>query len=38
MSAVAKGKVGLKFVSGYKGVTFANGLADKELRILAVPE
>jgi len=36
MSAVAKGRVGLKSLSGYRGVTFAKGLTDKELRVLAV--
>jgi hypothetical protein len=29
MSAVAKGRVGLKSVPGYGGVTFAKGLTDK---------
>jgi hypothetical protein len=38
MSDMAEGRVGLKSVSGYGGVTFGNGLTDKELRILAVPE
>ena len=34
--AVAGGGVGLKVLSGYRGVTFANALTDKELRVLAV--
>ncbi len=38
MSAVAKSRVCLKSLSGYRGVTFGNGLADKELCVLAVPE
>jgi hypothetical protein len=36
MSAVAKVRVGIKSLSGYIGVTFAKGLTDKELRVLAV--
>ena len=28
-STVAQGGVGLKFMSGYRGVTFAKGLTDK---------
>ena len=36
MSAGAKGGVGLESMSGYRGVTFAKGLTDKELRVLAV--
>ena len=29
MSAVAEGRVGLKFKSGYRGVKFGKGLTDK---------
>jgi hypothetical protein len=36
MSAVAGSWVGLKSLSGYRGVTFAKGLTGKELRVLAV--
>jgi hypothetical protein len=36
MSSVAKGRVGLKFMSGYGGVKFTNGLTDKELRDFGV--
>jgi|GEM_PF-1936424 hypothetical protein len=36
MPAMAKDKVCLKYLSGYRGVTFGNGLTDKELRVLAV--
>lgn len=36
MSAVAKGRVGLKFMSGYREVKFGKGLADREIRVLAV--
>jgi hypothetical protein len=31
MSAVAKGRVGLKIVSGYGGIKLVNCLTDKEL-------
>jgi hypothetical protein len=36
MPAMAKSRVGLKSLSGYRGVTFAKGLTDKELRVLSV--
>jgi hypothetical protein len=38
LSVMIEGRVGLKSVSGYGGVTFGNVLMDKELRILAVPK
>jgi hypothetical protein len=38
MPAMAKDRVCLKSLSGYRGVTFGNGLTDKELCVLAVPE
>ena len=36
MPAMAKNRVCLKTLSGYRGVTFAKGLTDKGLRVLAV--
>jgi hypothetical protein len=36
ISAESKSRVGLKSLSGYRGVTIANGLTDKELRVLSV--
>jgi len=36
MPAVAEGRIGLKSMSGYGGVTFGNALMDKEFRVLAV--
>ncbi len=36
MSAVAKGRVGLESLSGYRGAIFAKGLTDKELRVLSM--
>jgi hypothetical protein len=36
VSSLAKGRVDLKSLSGYRGVTFAKGLTDKELRILSL--
>jgi hypothetical protein len=36
VSAVTKVRVGNKFLSGSIGVTFAKGLTDKELLVLAV--
>jgi hypothetical protein len=34
VSVAAKGRLGLKFMSGYGGVKFDKGLTDKELRVL----
>ena len=38
VNTMAKGRVRLKFMSGYRGVTIAKGLTDKELLVFGIAQ